>query len=328
MFLFFIKYHVNGMIIGTKTVRRMVGQMDQDILDKISEPRLAKYRASFQLSSDDHAYAVYLWNKMLAGAMIPLMQSIEVSLRNSINHAVQTDPRNYGRLWFRRVFRPKDLPSNFDKLHHEIVNKYTGHDLDLLKENKDPTYKTILDATYERKIKKGSPSAKKSYNQHIVGNLMFGSWVVLLNADYVDNTHSNKLWPNLTGSVFPNAIGAEKDNLFAIYNDIRLFRNRVSHNEPLWKPAATGNVITDSIEQMNQRYDSLLHALGLISAQKRVQLEKSMATLKYREICSRDFYNQLVDNYVTGRIKLCRYCRTTYRTSTNRDCQCKVDARN
>ncbi|WP_063153394.1 Abi family protein [Enterobacter hormaechei] len=301
--------------------------MEQDILDKISEPRLAKYRTGFQLSSDDHAYAVYLWNKMLAGAMIPVMQSIEVSLRNSINHAIQTDPRNYGRLWFRRVYRPKDLPSNFEKLHHEIVNKFTSYDLDLLRENKDPNYKAILDATYEKKIKKGTAAAKKLYNQHIVGNLMFGSWGVLLSAEYVDNTHKNKLWPNLTGTVFPNAVGVEKDNLFNIYNDVRLFRNRVSHNEPLWRPAITGNVIADSTEQMNQRYNSLLHALGLISAKKREQLEKSLATQQFREICSREFYLKLVDNYVAGRIRICKRCKTTYRTSTNRGCNCNSEAR-
>lgn len=302
--------------------------MEQDILDKISEPRLAKYRTVFQLNSDDHAYAVYLWNKMLAGAMIPIMQSIEVSLRNSINMAIQQDPRGYGRLWFRNIYREGDLPSNFEKCHHQIVNRYTSHDLDALKENKDPNYKRILNSTYERKIKKGYPSAKKSYNQHIVGNMMLGSWVVLLNTDYVDNTHKTKLWPNLTGAVFPNAIGAEKDNLFAIYNDIRLFRNRVSHNEPLWKPTTSGDLITDSTRQMNQRYDSLLHALGLISSKKREQLEKSMATQKFREICNREFYNQLVDIYVVGRLKLCKRCNKTFRTSTNRDCQCKYAVQN
>lgn len=299
----------------------MVGQMDQDILAKISEPRLAKYRAEFQVRSNEHAYAIYLWNKLLAGALIPIMQSIEVSLRNAINDAIRTD-MNYGWLWFTRVYRNKDLPSNFEKLHHQIVNKFTHHDLDLLKENKDPNYKVILSKIYDRKIKKGTPSAKRSYNQHIVGSLMLGSWVVLLNSEYVDNNHKKKLWPNLTGKVFPNAVGTEKDNLFQIYNDVRLFRNRVSHNEPLWRPSATGDLISDSIKQMSMQYDSLLHALSLISENKRKQVEQSIATVRFREICNREFYNQIVDNYVQGRLKLCKHCGSTYRSFTNRSCQC------
>lgn len=299
----------------------MVGQMDQDILAKISEPRLAKYRAEFQVQSNEHAYAIYLWNKLLAGALIPIMQSIEVSLRNAINDAIRTD-MNYGWLWFTRVYRSNDLPSNFDKLHHQIVNRFTNHDLDLLKENKDPNYKIILSKTYDRKIKRGTQSDKRLYNQHIVGNLMLGSWVVLLNSEYVDNNHKKKLWPNLTGNVFPNAVGVEKDNLFTTYNDVRLFRNRVSHNEPLWHPDAAGDLITDSIKQMNLKYDSLLHALGLISEGKRMQVEKGLATIRYKEICSREFYNQIVDNYVQGRLKLCKSCGNTFRSFTNRSCQC------
>lgn len=295
--------------------------MDQDILVKISEPRLAKYRTVFRLNSDEHAYAIYLWNKMIAGSLIPVMQSIEVSLRNAINDAIHTD-MNYGWLWFRRVYRTCDLPSNFDKLHHQIVNKFTHYDLDYLKDTKDINYKNILDKTYDKKIKKGSASARKAYNQHVVGNLMLGSWVVLLNSEYVDNNHNTKLWPNLTSKVFPNAVGVEKDSLFGIYNDIRLFRNRVSHNEPLWRPSSTSDVIKDSINQMNERYDLLLHALGLISLKKREQLDKGLATQNFRNICSRDFYNQLVDSYVPGRIKLCKRCKTVYRSFTNRACQC------
>ncbi|ORJ19236.1 hypothetical protein BS639_21235, partial [Rouxiella silvae] len=191
--------------------------LDTEILDKISIPRLTKYKDAFGFPEYEHAYAVYTWNKILAGAFTPLVQSIEVSLRNSINQGVMTLPE-YGWLWFTNVYRSKDLPRDFVKLHHHIVNRHTQLDLDAYKENKHPDYKKILDIIYEKKIRKGTPQIKRAYNQHIVGNLMLGSWVVLLNSDYVDNTNNKKLWPNLTSIVFPNAIGMQKDNLFKMYN--------------------------------------------------------------------------------------------------------------
>ncbi len=64
---------------------------------------------------------------------------------------------------------------------------------------------------------------------------------------------------------FPNAVGAEKDNLFHTYNNVRLFRNRISHNEPLCRAAtvAATQQINDSIEFLSEKYQELLHALVL-----------------------------------------------------------------
>ncbi len=50
--------------------------LDAEILDKISLPRLDKYKEAFGLTTYEHAYAVYVWNKMLAGAFTPLVQSV------------------------------------------------------------------------------------------------------------------------------------------------------------------------------------------------------------------------------------------------------------
>ncbi len=55
--------------------------LDAEILDKISLPRLDKYKEAFGLTTYEHAYGVYVWNKMLAGAFTPLVQSVEVSLK-------------------------------------------------------------------------------------------------------------------------------------------------------------------------------------------------------------------------------------------------------
>ncbi|MEN4546136.1 Abi family protein [Pantoea agglomerans] len=299
--------------------------LDAEILDKISLPRLDKYKEAFGLTTYEHAYAVYVWNKMLAGAFTPLVQSVEVSLRNAINQGIMSDPK-YGWLWFTNVYRPKDLPGSFAKLHHHIVNKFTHHDLDILKENGDASYAPILKSTYDKKIKKGAPSAKRSYNQHIIGNLMLGSWVVLLNSDYVDNTHKTRLWPNLTSTVFPNAVGAEKDNLFHIYNNVRLFRNRISHNEPLCRAAtvAATQQINDSIEFLSEKYQELLHALGLISRKRQQQINDGPATSHFYSVCNKEYVNRLIDSFTTGRLRVCGKCKKTYTTSTGSTCPCRI----
>ncbi|MCX2195221.1 Abi family protein [Pantoea agglomerans] len=55
------------------------------ILDSISQHRFATYKSSvFNGASEEECLGIYLWNKQLAGAFLPALQIIEVSLRNAI----------------------------------------------------------------------------------------------------------------------------------------------------------------------------------------------------------------------------------------------------
>lgn len=295
--------------------------VDVDIIAKLSIPRIEKYKTTFKLSSYEHAYAIYVWNKMLAGTFIPVMQAIEVSLRNAMNDAISTQCGS--PLWFTRIYRRNDIPANFPKLHHSVVNRYTHYDLDLLKENKDPLYKQILQRTYERKIKNGNINIKNSYNQHIVGNLMLGAWVILLTSDYVDNTHNTKLWPALTNTVFPNAVGREKNELFTIYNDIRLLRNRISHNEPICNPNGHFISIDECIESVKEKYNKALHSIFLLSSKRHKIFIESHASSHFNMVCSKEYLNSIIDTYVSGKIKICKHCGKKFETFTNQKCVCR-----
>ena len=55
------------------------------ILDSISQHRFATYQSSvFNGATPEECLGIYLWNKQLAGAFLPALQVIEVSLRNAI----------------------------------------------------------------------------------------------------------------------------------------------------------------------------------------------------------------------------------------------------
>lgn len=60
------------------------------ILSSISQHRFATYQSSvFNGATPEECLGIYLWNKQLAGAFLPALQVIEVSLRNAICGAKQ-----------------------------------------------------------------------------------------------------------------------------------------------------------------------------------------------------------------------------------------------
>ena len=65
----------------------------------------------------------------------------------------------------------------------------------------------------------------------IVSHLWFGFWVKLLS-----NSYEGMLWPQLLKPVFPHMQRRQRTvkNLHTQLEDIRLFRNRVFHYEPIW----------------------------------------------------------------------------------------------
>lgn len=93
----------------------------------------------------------------------------------------------------------------------------------------------------------------------------FGFWTSLVHEDYGDASERKgslktikgvkvderkpaplPLWPALREQVFPGAQGIELRVLSGTFNEIRKFRNRVFHHEPIWrKPNTAGAKLID-----------------------------------------------------------------------------------
>ena len=176
----------------------IVAQRYFENLEKgVSNPRLTKYRLPG--GSDRDTAVNYLWNIELAEALYPGFAALEVTLRNSIHHALTT--REGTDMWFRMLLEPGQL-SVYAQTHLKLYNR----------------------------LKRTEPTSGQ-----LVAELTFGFWTTLLSQPY----HQNLWAPNKTAlvkSVFPHLPPTPSNRHFVHqrYNDLRILRNRVMHHEPIW----------------------------------------------------------------------------------------------
>jgi hypothetical protein len=164
-----------------------------------SRERLEAYRPIG--GSDLDLIANYLWNMALSEALYPVLQGLEVALRNSLHAAGASAFRN--DLWFDTS---TVLPLH--KNERAAVNKAK----DNLRRHRKP-------------ITAG----------RLVAELNFGFWTNLFNSPY-----EQYLWapPNLglLDATFPHVPRSfrSRKKLQPRLDKIRRLRNRVFHHEPIW----------------------------------------------------------------------------------------------
>jgi hypothetical protein len=195
----------------------MVAQLVADLQLPIAQVRLESYRPAN--GTDEQMLSNYLWNVALCEALYPSLNMLEVSLRNAVHAAVTTQ---FGsNFWF-------DLPNLLKRWQPgEIV------------EARSSITKRGKTATADR----------------IVAELKCGFWTTILSRDY-----HNDVW-NLNNAAplaaaFPNVRGSlfQRHLIHSRFNDLRIFRNRVFHFEPIWNhPNLTG------------KHSQILEAIGWIS---------------------------------------------------------------
>lgn len=142
----------------------------------------------------DSALSLYERNARLAEAFYRPLQSLEVCLRNHLSGELAG---TYGTNWFSNSGPP---------LAQDAVDKIDKAIEDLKRANRQPT-----------------PGA-------VVAELNFGFWVIVMGRKY-DNT----LWRTTFSRVFcEGGRRLSRQRVHNRMNDIRNFRNRVMHHEPIY----------------------------------------------------------------------------------------------
>jgi hypothetical protein len=198
------------------------------VSDALSSQRLLPYRVA-PTETDVQVSSRYLWNVALGEALYPLLESLEIVLRNSVHTAASGA---FGTpMWF-----DEHLPSGRPLLLPNEQRRVAEAKAELARRGKPVT--------------PGAASAGQ-----LVAELNFGFWVSLFNAPY-ESPREPILWPRLIRSVFPHAPRRERGRktLRARLDKIRGLRNRVFHYEPIWHR-------TDLFGE----HDQILETIGWIS---------------------------------------------------------------
>jgi len=166
-----------------------------------SEARLRSYHVP--MDTRVRLVARYMWNTALSESLLPALQHLEVALRNSIDVGLK---REYGSEWYDcnpSILGPTEI-AKVNEAKHSIVSdgKSVAHD-------------------------------------RVVAALGFGFWTSMLDSRYEQSLKNNRnfLWPRLLRNAFPVMPNEyrTRTHLSKRLNSVRILRNRVFHNEPIWK---------------------------------------------------------------------------------------------
>ncbi|NUW57572.1 MULTISPECIES: Abi family protein [Cronobacter] len=298
----------------------------------ISAERLDIYEKHLKVEPHQ-VMSAYYWNKALAGAMIPALQCLEVTLRNALDQAIQsTPPPGAVGLWLTDHNWIFSLPRYMGKKAYPKLNvrykmaKKPGEPRDaqgvLLDQYghrviaRKVREETLVDQARDNIAAEG----KLITPARVIAGLSFGFWTTLLGRKYEDSNSKALLWPNLESVVFPHLpAGYNMEDIRRSFHLIRLLRNRLSHHEALWKfhyndPATGlpdyGNPVYGaqaSCNLLRKNYDDILDMIGWMSPERKANFLSYSANLRFYALCSVDGLNSYIaPEKIKGQIKVSR----------------------
>jgi hypothetical protein len=285
----------------------------------ISSPRLESYRVVLKLNDQQEILRAYYWNMAVSATIYPLIHTLEITLRNSLDLAVQGNHKPVIKSrkpcykcnpeWFKLMVTEKQN-SKISKMNKAQQSEWVD-----AKSGRRKKYSTSenLIKKVTREIKKGKPHPKP---EDILSNLPFGFWTTLLGSDYEDYTNKHLIWPDLFQFVFPNApIGYSRKNVEEHFNLIREFRNRFAHHEPIWKFFNRNPLdktidytspvfgLNASLSLLNKQYDDMLEVVKWMSLDSYNSFLSSKMHVDFKRICSIDGFYAYVNKDKIQNIK-------------------------
>ncbi|ATB11270.1 MULTISPECIES: Abi family protein [Enterobacteriaceae] len=228
----------------------------------LSAPRIGTYENFFVDHTEEEIYGVYIWNKVLCGAIYPLLQAVEITIRNTINNAAVS---KFGPYWHELIDHVPHFSGSDDY-------NYTN-----LKSNFEEARKNWLRKENKRRLSAGLvklPNNHKPDFNCVVAETDFSTWEFALHSCFYKlspPTGSKFLWPLLLTSVFENwpyqSSQDTRNAVFGLVSELRPFRNRLSHHEPLWKGVGITNEV-EALNFINKKIDSVEKLLQIISTDK------------------------------------------------------------
>lgn len=166
------------------------------IIQTLSVERFGKYLLAAG-GDTDRAIRLYVWNAHVGEAFHTPIQTVEVALRNSVNHALVA---KFGPEWWQ------------NPVFLRVADIERRQDLD----------------TVKKRIKNRNQVLTTA---QIVASLSFGFWASMLQPRY-----NPDIWSSQLKASFPSLPATEtRGSLWAAARDVGFLRNRISHHEPIFE---------------------------------------------------------------------------------------------
>lgn len=175
----------------------------------LSPERLRAYRCLDDRDETD-GLARYIWNAALVTAIQPLLHVIEIAFRNELSRAART-------ITASRSYRYDSIPSWLDAVPSMLLE----HERE----------KVVHAKTYL------GDDPRSQTEGHLIAKLDFGFWIALCREPYSDRRADGpRLWNRALTMVCAKrpAQVATRAEIYHRFDDVRKYRNRIAHHEPIW----------------------------------------------------------------------------------------------
>jgi len=249
------------------------------ILPYVSNSRLNSYQNVFSHIDDAELYGIYIWSQQAAASIYPILQNFEVTLRNAVDREAR---KRFGDYWWDKIDSNDPTAKFYEKIK---------------------AAKGKLKSEWKRKtfgLPPGSSlPAGHSYpvwsHDEIVAATDCSAWEFILIDSFAttDRARQNDfLWPKSLGKVFKNHDIESSDRTIArqkimsLVNEIRTYRNRLFHHEPLWTKAPHVTNDQTAIDTIRQKINRIEKLIKIIDLNKLAAMRKVGMFLHARRICS------------------------------------------
>lgn len=232
------------------------------VLPLITTPRLSSFITTFKPVSDHEIYGVYIWNQHAAGAIYPLLQNLEITLRNAIDREAT---RRFGQKWW-------DNPALGCRNNIRLTRFYRKIEQAI----------TYLNGNWEneqRRLNKTIQPIPVWSHDKIIAATDFSAWHFILKNEFSapgrnNNQRQSYLWPLSTGRCFRqyNKISTNESvartTLQNTIVEFREYRNRLFHHEPVWIKAPHVTDASTAIDTIRNKIKRIGELIEIISPEK------------------------------------------------------------
>lgn len=263
----------------------------------ISNARLSSYQNSLGLTDDAQLLGAYSWNLTLVGVFYPLLQLIEVALRNSINEiAKESITAQEGKFWFQCMPYTQDTNDLGQSITSEQVKKFKQK----FKNAKSEAQKVLEE-------KQLDPSTVTL--DQIIAKTDFSVWEYILDKSFYNGGDTNFIWPTQLTKAFKklprvtdrNPMFHQRDALRRRIEEVRAFRNRISHNEPAWRISDVSNP-QEVITLLQLKLDNMLELLYWISPKFKKYVCDVGIESRIKQVLNQSEFNRFIHTFDTYEI--------------------------
>lgn len=199
----------------------------QNIEKSISQSRLSTYKNHSNCTNDKEVIINYVLNAKISENFYFLLQNLEVSLRNAIYDSFKLHYPT-SDFFFLHEINPKKRNAYSKKEKHSVE-----------------CWKMLCGARYNLSSKGVVINDAK-----MIAELNFGFWTTILASK--DKKYTN-MWRKIFNEVFPNykiikSVDNDKLDIAKVIDNIRQFRNRIFHYEPIFNQTNLNQIHSDIIE--------------------------------------------------------------------------------